>query len=224
MANFGQAIFVGTEVVVTCGKKMSCCDREQAKAKVDNYNKEIKGDPADPESLPGPLNISPGSGDLGSTKCTAQADAWRSFRDKMEAAQTPAERKKIAIENSVSPCVGEAVADRWERGRRTSRGLGVQMDHMVEVKWGGPAGLDGLKALGSRVNNFFGSVSKRVGDDMLNQTPAREDITAIHFVCDPPCRPPRKGDEQNNYSTGPAGSSVPTGAGDGPKTRTYLED
>jgi hypothetical protein len=59
---------------------------------------------------------------------------------------------------------------------------------------------------------------------MLNQTPKREDITAIHFVCDPPCRPPKKGDENKNYSTGPAGSSVPAGAGDGPQTRTYLQD
>jgi hypothetical protein len=218
MANFGQAMFVGSEVVVECGKKMSCCDREQAKAKCDNYNAEIAN-----KDAPGPLNISPGSSELGSTKCTAQADSWRDFRDKMSNASTPAERKQIAIDNSVSPCVGEAVADRWERGRRTSRGLGVQMDHMIEVKWGGAASPEGLKALGSRVNNFFGSISKRVGDDMLKSTPPKEDITAIHFVCDPPCRPPKKGDENKNYSTGPAGKSAPTGPAGGP-TRTYLAD
>lgn len=217
MANFGQAMFSGSEVRIECGTKMSCCDREQAKAKCDNYNQEI----ANPDQ-PGPLSISPGSSGLSSTKCTAQADAWNQFRTKMENASGPAERKKIAVANAVSPCVGEQVADNWERGRRTSRGLRVQQDHMIEVKWGGPADPTGLKCLGSRVNNFFGSISKRVGDDMIKSTPPKEEISAIHFVCNPPCKPPKKGDEKKNYSTGPAGKSPPSAPWSAP--RTYLAD
>jgi len=217
MANFGQAMFVGSEVVVECGDKMSCCDREQAKAKCDNYNAEI----ANPEQ-PGPLSISPGSSGLASAKCTAQADAWNNFRDAMSKGKNKEERQQIAKDNSVSPCIGEQVAARWERGARSSKGLGVQQDHMIEVKWGGPASPEGLKNLGSRVNNFFGSISKRVGDDMLKATPPQEDISAIHFVCNPPCKPPKKGDENKNYSTGPKGKSPPTGPGSAP--RTYLAD
>ena len=214
MANFGQAMFVGTEVIIHCGEKMSCCDREQSKAKCDNYNSEI----AHPD-LPGPLSISPGSSGLASTKSTAQADAWNSFRTAMSNEKDPQKRLQIAKQNSVSPCVGEQVAARWNQNRRSSRGLGVQQDHMIEVKWGGPASPGGLKALGSRVNNFFGSIAKRTGDDMLEAN--HDEISAIHFVCNPPCTPPKKGDENKNYSTGP-GKPAPTGPASPP--RTYLAD
>jgi len=222
MANFGQSTFVGSEVVIECGDKMSCCDREQAKAKTDGYNKEIAGDPGDPKSG-GPMQISPGSGDLCNTKCTAQAEAWRSFREKMDNAGSAAERQQIAKDNAMSDCIGESVASSWESGRRTSRGLRVQMDHTVEVKWGGPASPDGLLALGSRVNNFFGSICKRTGDDMMKGTPPQEEISAVHFVCNPPCRPPKAADKNKNYSTGPAGKSPPAPVGGNP-VRTYLAD
>jgi hypothetical protein len=217
MANFGQAMFVGSEIVIECGDKMTCCDREQAKAKCDNYNDEIKH----PEQ-PGPLPISPGSKGLARTKGTAQQRAWRELKDAMEAAPDKQTRKQVAIDNSVSPCIGEQVADKWEQGGRGAKELGIEQDHMIEVKWGGAANPDALKALGSKVNNFFGSISKRVGDDMRRSTPPQTEISAIHFTCNPPCSPPKQGDEQNNYSTGPAGKKPPSGPGSPP--RTYLQD
>ena len=123
--------------------------------------------------------------------------------------------------------LGEATPERGGRAKRhfrtTSRGLRVQMDHTVEVKWGGPASPDGLLALGSRVNNFFGSICKRTGDDMMKGTPPQEEISAVHFVCNPPCRPPKAADKNKNYSTGPAGKSPPAPVGGNP-VRTYLAD
>jgi hypothetical protein len=95
------------------------------------------------------------------------------------------------------------------------------MDHLIEVKWGGPADPFGLLALNSRVNNFFGSISKRVGDDMLAQ--GVDEIEAVYLICNPPCPPPREKDKNNNYSTGPSTkhSEFPS-APSGP-VRTYLQ-
>jgi hypothetical protein len=227
MANFGQATFVGSEVVIECGDKMSCCDRQQAQAKVKGYNDEIAGNTTPPQ--PGPLQISPPEPkprkiDLASTKSTAQAEAWRDFRQDMNSAKTPADRKAVADKHCMSECLAEQVASKWKPGQDSSADLGVQMDHTIEVKWGGAAGPDGLKALGSQVNNFFGSIAKRTGDDMLKATPKEEEISAVHFVCNPPCKPPRAKDNGNNYSTGP-GTPVPAQPPGAPNTvRTYLAD
>ena len=223
MANFGQATFVDSEVVITCGDKMSCCDREQAKTKVDGYNNEIAGNTPGNEQ-PGALQISPPEPkprviDLASTKSTAQAEAWRDFRQKMNGAKNKAEREKVAKRESMSDCIGEQVANKWKPGQDSSKNLGVQMDHTIEVKWGGEASPLGLKALGSQVNNFFGSICKRTGDDMLGA--GQSEISAVHFVCNPPCKPPKKGDEKKPYSSGPAGKTAPN-PGPGAPVREYL--
>jgi len=228
MANFGQAMYVGDEVIVECGEKMTCCEREQAKSKCEKYNKEIEqGEPTANTTRPssaGPLNISPpgGSSGLSSTKCTAQAGAWRQFRDDMNNASSKKEREDVAKRHCASPCLAEQIAAKWRRGRDGSRDLGAQMDHEIEVKWGGSADPSGLSLLGSRVNNFFGSIAKRVGDDMLASK--KEDIAAIHFDCPGPCTPPHDAKPpDDDFSTGPASGSRPYGPANAP-ARTYLQD
>ena len=190
MANVGQAMFVGPDVTIHCDSEWDCCQREQAKAKVEAYEAEIKN----PES-PGPLQIAPPGGvnELQQTKANAQARAWTKFRKRMGDA-SPDERKEVARELSTSDCLGDELAEKWEEGSRSSKELGVQMDHQIEAKVGGPADIDVLPALDTKINNFFGvNFAKNTGDRMTKSGVA--EIASVKLVC--------PGDENcgDDYST-----------------------
>lgn len=90
MTTCTQASYVGTEVVIQFGGKMTCCEREQSKAKV--YNNGLAA-----SDLPGPLQIA-GPGDavgLEVVKAAAQKRATRRLRKDMKG-KSPADQKTVA--------------------------------------------------------------------------------------------------------------------------------
>jgi hypothetical protein len=189
MADFGQATFKGTEVVITCGEKMSCCQREQAKAKTEEYQREIAGG----DLPPGPLQIADSVEELERTKKTAQERAGNRLKKKMDG-KSKQEKQDIAKAHGASDCFSEQMAD----------GAKYQMDHRVDAKWGGAADMDDFTPLDPKVNNFFGQVTQKVGDAMLRA--GTDEISNVVLVCPPPCSPPGT---PGDYSTGSRVTSGP---------------
>lgn len=183
MANFGQATFVGSDVVIRCDKNWTCCKREQAQAKTQGLDANC------------PLTIkSRVSKTSKRAKKNCQARETNRFISEMEA-----DPKQGAVDNASSPCLAEQIERDWKKGDRATSELDVQMDHPLEAKLGGPANTV-LKALDSEINNFFGGVAKNIGDKMKKA--GKKTITSLSLVCPPPCKPPKAADKNKDYSCG----------------------
>src|SRR5262245_7538062 len=149
MADFGQAQFVGTDVVIRCDEDWTCCQREQARAKVRNYNKNC------PLKLQGKLRKS-----IKRAKKNCQArETGRLLREMKQ------DSEQGAKDNATSPCIAEEMQKDWDAGNESTTGMEIQMDHQVAAKWGGPPNTT-LKALDEKINNFFGGIEKNIGNKM----------------------------------------------------------
>jgi hypothetical protein len=192
MANIGQATFIGSDIIILCDDEWTCCQREQAQAKVDGYNAEI----AHPDQ-PGPMELwAFVRKHLRDTKEACQKKAGGDFLRRMKNAS---DKKQVATDNSTSDCLGEQIAEKW-KDEANLTDLGIDMDHPIEVKFGGPADT-ALLALDKTINRFFGTaVAKNTGDNMLEA--GVEEIEGVSLVCKPPCTPPREEDKNKDYSTG----------------------
>jgi len=182
--DFGQAQFVGTDVIIRCDEDWTCCQREQAKAKVQGYNKDA------PMTLKGKLG-----GNITRAKKKCQARETNRLEREMKA-----DPEQGAKDNASSPCLAEEMQKDWESGKESTSGMDVQMDHPVAAKWGGPANTT-LKALDSTINHFFGGIEQHIADKMRAQ--GETEVTSVSMICDPPCKPPRKKDKNNSYNAGP---------------------
>lgn len=178
----GQATYEGSEVFIECDGDWDCCQREQAKAKVENYNKNL---PMSPQGV-----LSAAVNSLKSECCT---DEWTQMQKDMNADPAAGARKW-----ATSPCLAEKLEDEWDPdGDNSRKGLGINLDHQVEVKLGGPPTVP-LKALNEDVNRMFGNRAKEVANNI------GQDITAVYLICpnDPPCTPPPAA---KDYSAAPKG-------------------
>src|SRR5262245_54493609 len=106
MADIGQATFDGGNLLIKCDGKWSCCQRQQAAAKVRAMNKAL------PKNIR--ESVSPA---LNDRKEACQKDA----RDAMDDASTPQERADAAKAAGAAPCVVEAL----EKGKSRSK-LGLE--------------------------------------------------------------------------------------------------
>ena len=184
MADIGQSTFIGSDIIIQCDENWTCCQREQAKAKTDKLNEKC------------PLNIrkSVSARSKRAKKNCCARETGRFIRE-MTANPDAASKK-----NTTSPCLAEKVKDDWDNGKKSTRQMGVQMDHDLEVKLGGPA-RGTLKALDEEINGFFGNiVAKNTGDNM--RAKGRTEVESVSLVCKPPCPPPKKSDKNNDFSTG----------------------
>lgn len=184
MANIGQATFVGADVIILCHDEWTCCQREQAKAKVEGYNKEC------------PLSIrSKVTKSSKRAKKNCQARANTAFLNAMK--ENPASGSKA---QATSPCLAEQLENDWNNNKKGLKELKVEMDHPIEVKVGGPSSTT-LKALDKKINNFMGNAfAKNTGNNMLKA--GETEIKSVSLVCEQPCKPPKAGDENKDYSTG----------------------
>jgi hypothetical protein len=183
MADIGQATFDGPDIIIKCDGEWTCCQRQQAAAKVRAMNKEL------PSKIR--KNVSE---KMKSRKEKCQKDA----RKAMDAA-TPSENAQNARAAGAAPCVVEAL----ENGE-TRSDLGLEMDHPLDVKLGGAADGVGLIPLDGDVNGFFGGVAKNAGDEMRDKNSTVK-IESVSLVC-PPSPPgcPKPGDpDGHSHNAGP---------------------
>jgi hypothetical protein len=192
MADIGQATFDQTAVILLCDATWTCCQREQCQAKVDNYNKQK------------PLKIlSKVTKEDKRKKKNCQASETNRLMREMEK-----DPKKGSADNATSPCLAEQMEKDFASGKTSTSEMGVEMDHPVEVKVGGPADTT-LKALDKKINNFLGNAfARNTGNNLLKQ--GETEIESVSLVCNPPCQPPKAGDEKKNYSTGSQSAYPPS--------------
>jgi hypothetical protein len=175
MANIGQSTFVGSVLVIQCDSAWNCCQREQAANKVQCFNDSIEQN--------GPLNI----------RTTAEMDALKPFkkdwqsaegRNLMNAMENSGDDAKAYAEESGAPtCLGDEIKDKTDnQDAENLVDLDVQMDHPVDVKFGGDAAAT-LIPLDTAVNNAFGMVSRWTANDMLDA--GEPQVTAVALYCPP---------------------------------------
>ncbi len=167
-----QVTVVGSDVIILCDEKWTCCQREQAKAKTEVYQSNQ------------PLQIRP----TPSASAKAKVDAEKSACQKSDGAKMIKEMPAGADKWATSPCLADQMKKDWAAGKKSVDSLGVQMDHQQDWKVGG-ATKQPLKALDTKINNFFGTtVAKAQGDKMLAD--GKTQMKKVHLVCKPPCTPP----------------------------------
>ena len=179
MTDCTQASFIATEVTIYCSKKMTCCQREQGMKKTEAYNAS-----ANPLQIKGPGGVKP----FTKIKAASQKAARGRMRADMEKAKTRADKVKVAKAHGANDCFAEEIAD----------GASYEMDHPVDVKWGGEAALDHFVPLSPNVNNLFGQITRNIGNQMHGQSTL--EITSVMFSCPGPCSP--NPPPSQDYSTG----------------------
>lgn len=186
MANIAQATFEGGDVFIQCNPKWDCCQREQAKLKVDALNDACKPANGGPLKVRGKLPKA-----TNRVKKRAQDRASRAM-DR----QTPADRAK-----GVKPdCLAEKLKE------KTRSGAKVEMDHQVDTKWGGPSdpGAGELRAVDRRVNGAMGTIAKNVGNDMRKARTDKSkppEVTSVSLIC-PASAPGCPGPPKQDFSGG----------------------
>lgn len=183
MATIGQAQFTDSgDVIILCDSKWTCCQREQAKAKVTGYQKEC------------PMKIK-----------KKVSKTQKRAKERCQSRQTSAMDREMKLDQdaaadkfSASPCL----ASQLKKTGASRSGMNLEMDHPREVKWSGPANTK-LKALDDEINGFMGGVTKNIGDKMLKKTPPQDTVQSVSLICKPPCKPPLAKDKDTSYSTGP---------------------
>ncbi|MBI4002125.1 MAG: hypothetical protein HY348_10110 [Nitrospira defluvii] len=208
MALFAQAFLAGQTFVIECGTEMTCCQREQAQQKVNAYRQEISG--ADEPA--GPLQVAPAGASEEIRLSSLQRTAWNRLERDMDNAKNKEERTQVAKQHGASDCLAEQLAEDWKKGGpNTATTHGVQMDHPVDIKFGGAVDPAGFVPLDSEVNNFFGQMVGH-GGRRLDKGGITE-VTNVILLCTPPCKPPKKKDRDKDYSAG-ASEAPPTSPAD----------
>jgi hypothetical protein len=163
MADIGQATFDGGDILIKCDSEWTCCQRQQAAAKVRAMNTEL------------PKNIRP---KVPPAMNRVKAEAQRKARDAMDAA-SPAKRAADAKAAGAAPCVVEALA-----AGKTRSELKLEMDHPLDVKLGGAADGVDLIPLDRKINGFFGGVARNAGNEMRDQNTTVK-CESVSLVCPP---------------------------------------
>jgi len=114
---------------------------------------------------------------------------WQSAEGQnlMNAMESSGDDAKAYAEESGAPeCLGNEIRDRTDApdpdGAENLVDLDVQMDHPVDVKFGGDAAAT-LIPLDTAVNNAFGMVSRWTANDMLDA--GEPQVTAVALYCPP---------------------------------------
>jgi hypothetical protein len=163
MANFAQATYMGSELIIECDSRWDCCQREQAQYKARQMNANLPG-----QGLQ--ANVSAATNAL---KDAAQ----RAATQRMDV-QSPGEQAEDAQAAGAAPCLVKQL-----REGGTRRGMGLQMDHPLDVKIGGAAQPPFLTPLDAAVNGAFGSFAKNVGNRMIEA--GATEIRSVTLICPP---------------------------------------
>ena len=181
---------MGGVIIMECDENWTCCQREQARRKVDGYNADIA------ES--GPLGIISVTAKDKLAKKNCQKAAGGRFKTQMRNGPDAAE--KAAKDAGAPDCLAQEIKTKVQKGKTTLEGAGIQMDHPIEVRFGGPANTD-LVPLDNEVNNAFGGMAKKPGNDM--EAAGEKEIKGIVLYC-----PPSKGCPKEDHSNVPPGTTM----------------
>jgi hypothetical protein len=171
MANFGQATYVGTDIIIQCDSRWDCCQREQAKYKVRGMNANAPGAGVRDAAAMAPLE-------------NLKKNCQRAATERMDAL-SPGENAEDAEAAGAAPCLVEQL-----RNGGTRQSLDLQMDHPFDTKLGGAADGIALIPLNAAVNNAFGGFARNVGDRMISTArksdpAARAEVRSVSLVCPP---------------------------------------
>ena len=170
MADCAQATLRGSEMVVECDDRWDCCQRAQAKAKVDGMNRALQQH-SNPTIQPPGFDRSRGD---------AWCDSQRNRIDKMSSQDQANEaRQRGAPECLAKQLEGDPTASP-PKSPQTRRSLGLALDHPLDMKLGGVA-MPGLVPIDAKVNGAFGSFAKNVGD----KRGAGNKIDKVSLICPP---------------------------------------
>ena len=127
MANVGQSTFLGSTIVMECDENWTCCQREQARRKADAYNDEIARN--------GPLGIAAVSTDEDDAKELCQGNAGSRLKRQMR--KSPAAAEQAAKNAGAPDCLAEEIKNKVAGGATNLKDAGIEMDHPVDVRFGG---------------------------------------------------------------------------------------
>ncbi|MCA8950140.1 MAG: hypothetical protein KDE27_11605 [Planctomycetes bacterium] len=173
MTNCAQAVLIGTEIAIKCDGRWGCCQREQAKAKVEAMNRVI----ADRSPAVRPTLSSVPHKVYGNVRGAADAFAASAANVMDAAPDQAAEAKKRGSPD----CLSKELA----KPGKSRSSMDLQMDHPLDVKLGGLPGPEGaLMPLDRSVNNAFGGFAKTTG----NRLGAGQQVSKVTLLC-PPVKP-----------------------------------
>jgi hypothetical protein len=190
MANVGQSTFMGSVITMECDENWTCCQREQARRKVDRYNAEIREN--------GPLPIASVSPEEDAAKELCQGNAGARFKRRMR--KGPAATEQAAKDAGAPDCLAAELRTKVQNGAKNLEDAGIEMDHPVDVRFGGPPNTD-LIPLDREVNNAFGGMARNTGNDML--AAGETEVKGIVLYC-----PPSKGCPDKDHSNVPPGTTA----------------
>ena len=175
-------------MVVQCDDRWSCCQREQAKAKVTRMNEALKP-PANP--VVQPPGFSRGKGD---NWCKSQAKRM----DKMSSADQAQEARAAGAPD----CLAEQLEGNPSKNIPPSsrEKLGLALDHSLDMKLGGRPMQQHLMPMDSKVNGAFGSFARVCGD----KVGTGNKVSEVKLVCPPSptgCPPGSKDAKDNSVGT-----------------------
>ena len=194
MADCAQATLRGGEMVVECDDRWNCCQRAQARAKVNAMNSAILQHRNATIQPPG---FSRARGD-------AWCDSQRRRIDKLDSqGQADDARASGAPECLAKQLEGPPA--------QTRASLNLALDHPLDMKLGGPA-MPRLMPLDPDVNGAFGSFARNVGD----KRGTGKKIEKVSLIC-----PPSGNCPNEDHSTKDAQGQPPNPIGMFEWTTTY---
>jgi hypothetical protein len=164
MPTIGQAQLSGGDIIIHCDDNWTCCQREQAAAKVRAMNRELEATPQKYIKK------------VVKQVTNDKKEACQSLAKDAFDAATPKERAKAARDAGAAPCLVEQI----ENGA-TRESKDLEMDHPLDVKLGGKADGVALIPLEGVINGFFGSVAQHAGNELRRQGHTK--VESISLVC-----------------------------------------
>lgn len=163
MTTLAQATFVGSTLIIRCDSRWGCCQRAQAKAKVKAMNYEL---------TPPPNRYIK---DLVSDQQNAWKEEWQSGIKRDYKKASASEQQEMAREAGAPECLVEQLD-----GRPLSE-QGLQADHPLDTKLGGPCKPSVGMPLDADVNHAFGIIAKAQGDKM--RAAGETQVEKIDLIC-----------------------------------------
>jgi hypothetical protein len=156
-------------MVVECDDRWDCCQRAQAKAKVNRMKDAMLFNPNRQVRTPG--------------FSRAKGDHWCKSQAKQMDKKSPADQAQQARDAGAPECLAKKLEGDPANGQapQSRSDLELALDHPLDMKLGGFAMPQNLLPLDPKVNGAFGSFARVCGDKLGTG----QKIADVHLVCPP---------------------------------------